>query len=98
MVTRRAVASEFRVRIPALSFFLVNDNIKKQQWKESSRCGLFSGGVPFLPFFIFYFLIFYLFFIFHFFIFHFFIFYLFIFLFLFFIFLFFLFFYFFLFF
>ena len=67
MVTRRAVASEFRVRIPALSFFLVNDNIKKQQWKESSRCGLFSGGVPFLPFFIFYFFTFYLFFIFHFF-------------------------------
>ena len=88
MVARRAVASEFRVRIPALSFFrllasLVNDNIKKQQWKKSSRCGLFSGWSSFSPFFYFLFFVFYLFlfFIFLFFIFYFFTFYFFVFLF-----------------
>ena len=85
MVTRRAVASEFRVRIPALSFFrwlasLVNIILKKTTVQnESSRCGLFSGGVPFSHFcLIFIFLFFYFFLIFNFFI-YFFIFYFFIF-------------------
>ena len=66
-VTRRAVASEFRVRIPTLSFFpwvglYILISIKKPTVpKEPSRCGLFSGeGVSFFIFlfFIFYFFIF----------------------------------------